>query len=433
MNPINPSTSFALVLCLFCILLSPLAAAGLALIHQGLGRSRSAAHAMLATLCVLAIAAIVTVLIGSSWAGYLGGAARTFHAGGAQWNWLGNVGTLATSRNLSANPCSLVLCLHIFAAGLAAIISLSAGTDRWRLAPICLATTIFTGFIYPLFAHWAWGGGWLAQLAANFGITPFLDIGGAGVIHVTGGLMALSIAWILGPRRGKYSPEAMATAIPGHNIVLVLFGCLIALVGWIGLESATSILFYAVGPEQIVGVIINAMLSSSAGCLAAVATTQIRYRKPDASLSANGWIAGLVAGSAAGSLVSPLAAIFTGAIAGGLTTCMVEVFELHLLVDDPGGAISVHAASGIWGLIAAGIFANQAGNSLGSHILGQLIGIATLLGFMLPLIHGCNLLLNRLAPYRVDRDGDWQGMDIRELGAGAYPEFVIHADEFVPR
>ena len=429
----NPLPSLTLAVCLLCILLSPLAAAGLALIHQGLGRSRSAAHAMLATLCALAIAAIATVLIGASWTGYFGGSAHSFQAFGAQWNWLGMTPWLAASHNLGNSPGTVVMCLHIFAAGLAAIIPLSAGTDRWRLAPICLATALFSGFIYPLFAHWVWGGGWLAQLAANFGISSFVDIGGAGVIQVTGGLMALSVAWILGPRRGKYTSDAMATAIPGHNIVLVLFGCLIALVGFAGLESAASILFFGVAPEQLFGVIINAMLAASAGCLAAVATTQIRYRKPDASLSANGWVAGLVAGSAACAFISPLAAILTGAIAGLLTTLMVEVFELRLLIDDPGGAISVHAASGIWGLIAAGIFRSTATTPLGDHILGQLVGIATLLGFMLPLIHGCNLLLNRILPYRVDRDGDWQGMDIRELGAGAYPEFVIHADEFVPR
>ena len=443
MNPISSSASFALAICLISILLSPLAAAGLALIHPGVGRSRSAAHSMLASLCVLAIAAIAIVLIGASWAGYSGGAAHTFQLAGLQWNWLGNVASLATSSNLGVNPSSpsspnsLVLCLHIFAAGLAAIIPLSAGTDRWRLAPICLATIVFAGFIYPLFAHWVWGGGWLSQLASSFGgkanIAPFLDMGGAGAIHVTGGLMALSVAWILGARRGKYTPDAMATAIPGHNIVLVLFGCLIALIGFAALESATSILFNGAAPDRIIGVIINAMLSASSGCLAAVATTQIRYRKPDASLSANGWIAGLVSGSAACASVSPLAAIFIAAIAGVLTTYLVEVFELRLLVDDPGGAISVHAASGFWGLIAAGIFAPTSANSLTSQVLGQLVGMATLLGFMLPLIHGCNLLLNRLVPYRVDRDGDWQGMDIRELGAGAYPEFVIHADEFVPR
>jgi Amt family ammonium transporter len=422
-----------LILCLICILLSPLAAAGLALIHQGLGRSRSAAHAMLATLCVLAIAAIVFVLLGASWAGYPGGAAHSFQAGGSQWNWLGNEAVFARSIPLDGSPGSLVLCLQVFAVGLAAILPLSAGTDRWRLAPICLAAAVFAGFIYPLFAHWIWGGGWLAQLSTNFGLAPFLDSGGAGVIQVTGGLTALSVAWILGPRRGKYSDDGMATAIPGHNIVLVLFGCILALIGWIGLESAASMLFYGVAPGQIVGVIINAVLSASAGCLAAVVTTQIRYRKPDASLSANGWTAGLVAGSAAGAFVSPLAAIFTAAVAGVITTYLVELFELRLLVDDPGGAISVHAEAGIWGLFAAGIFSNRSAAPFGMQLLSQAIGIATLLGFMLPLIHGCNLLLNRILPYRVDRDGDWQGMDIRELGAGAYPEFVIHADEFVPR
>jgi Amt family ammonium transporter len=422
-----------LSLCLISILLCPLAAGGLALIHQGLGRSRSAAHAMLASLCALASAAIAFVLIGASWSGFPGGSAHSFTAGGAQWNWLGNEAFLVHSIPLDGSLGSLILCLQIFAVGIAAIIPLSAGTDRWRLAPICFATTIFAGLVYPVFAHWVWGGGWLSQLRTNFGIAPFQDYGGASVIQVTGGLMALSAAWILGPRRGKYSDDGIATAIPGHNIVLVLFGCILALVGWIGLESAASMLFYGIAPGLIVGVILNAVLSASAGCLAAVLTTQFRYRKPDASLSANGWIAGLVAGSAACAFVSPLAAMFTAAVAGVLTTYLVEVLELRLLVDDPGGAISVHAGAGIWGLIAAGLFMHHSMISFGTQILSQSIGIATLLGFVLPLIHGCNLLLNRFLPYRVDRDGDWQGMDIRELGAGAYPEFVIHADEFVPR
>jgi Amt family ammonium transporter len=215
----------------------------------------------------------------------------------------------------------------------------------------------------------------------------------------------------------------------------VLFGCLLALVGWIGLDAATSILFYAAGPTQVAGIVVNAALSASAGCLAAVAVTRARYRKPDASLSANGWIAGLVAGSAACALVTPVAAIGTGLIAGVLVTYLIEIFELRLLVDDPGGAISVHAAAGLWGLLALGIF-GQFPDSIATraeHLLSQFVGVATLLGLMLPLIHAANLLLNRIAPYRVDSDGDWQGMDIRELGAGAYPEFVVHADEFVPR
>ena len=444
-NPINEAN---LVLCILCLLLAPLAAAGLALIQQGLGRSRSAAHTMLATLCVLGIAAIVFVLVGSAWTGFQSGDSQSFHAFGAQWDWLGKEALFAQGLHfeaLASNPAqlhaALEICLHMMAVGLAAMIPLSAGTDRWRLAPICVATALYSAFTYPFFAHWVWAGGWLSKLNVNFGpgIAPFFDAGGASLIHVVGGLMALSVAWILAPRRGKYSEDAKATAIPGHNIVLVLFGCLLALVGWIALDSATSILFYGVPPQEIVGVLINATLSASAGCLAAFLTTQIRYRKPDASLSANGWIAGLVAGSAACAFVSPLAAIFTGAVAGVLVTYMVEIFELHLLVDDPGGAISVHAGAGLWGLIAVGIFGHNlpdaaaATNSTGAHILAQCIGIATLLGLMLPFVHICNLFLDHFLPYRVDRDGDWQGMDIRELGAGAYPEFVIHADEFIPR
>jgi Amt family ammonium transporter len=215
--------------------------------------------------------------------------------------------------------------------------------------------------------------------------------------------------------------------------VHVLFGCILALVGWIGLDSAASILFYGAGPNQVVGIVINAMLSASAGCLAAVVVTRARYKKPDASLSANGWIAGLVAGSAACAMVSPVAAIDTGLVAGVLVTYMIELLELHLQVDDPGGAVSIHAGAGLWGLIALGLFGHFSGGTRGGHILAQLVGVAALLGFMLPLLYAGNLLLDRISRYRVDNDGDWQGMDIRELGAGAYPEFVVHADEFVPR
>jgi ammonium transporter, Amt family len=428
-----------LALCLVCILLMPLAIAGLALIHQGLGRSRSAGHAMLATLCAVSIAAIVFVLIGSSWCGYDGGAAHTVRVFGRQWDWLGagrffaawlSEALMPTARSHLLNPL-LGLALQMFAVGLAALIPISAGTDRWRLAGTCAFSALLAGVLYPLFAHWVWGAGWLSQLPTLFGLPAFVDPGGAATVQVVGGLAALSVAWVLGPRKGKYS-DGMATAIPGHNIVLVLFGCLLALVGWIGLESAASMVFYNQMPLQLVGVAIDTMLSASAGFLAALLITQLRYRKPDASLSANGWVAGLVAGSASCGMLSPLEAVFVGLVAGGLVTFLVEVLELKLLIDDPGGAISVHLGAGLWGLLAFGLF-GPAASTRAALLLTELVGIATLLGVMLPLIHLGNLLLNKLIPFRVDRDGDWQGMDIRELGAGAYPEFVIHADEFVPR
>jgi Amt family ammonium transporter len=417
-------------LCLICIVLIPLAAAGLALIHQGLGRSRSAAHAMLATLCSLAIAAIVFVLIGSAWAGFPGGAAHILHLAGKPIDWLGAEPFFATG--LTHRPyAALVLAFSLFAVGLAALIPISSGTDRWRLAAICAAGALFAAIIFPLFAHWVWGGGWLAQLPQLFSLPAFTDTGGAAVLQVLGGLAALSVAWILGPRQGKYA-DGIAAAIPGHNIVQVLFGCILALIGWIGLDISASILFYRANTTQVILTVINAVLSASAGCLAAVLITQIRYRKPDASLSANGWIAGLVAGSAGCGLMSPLATLFVGLIAGALVTFLVETLELRLFIDDPGGAISVHLGAGLWGLLAFGLFAPTTVPRT-ALILSQLIGIATLLGIMFPLIHILHRLLNKLIPFRVDADGDWQGMDIRELGAGAYPEFVVHADEFIPR
>jgi len=423
-----------LTLCLIAIMLIPLAPAGLALIHQGLGRSRSAAHAMLATLCALGIAAIVFVLIGFSLAGFQGGQAHTLSLAGFKFDWLGAEPLFASTLRFDGDiRAALTLCFQIFAVGIAAIIPISAGSDRWRLGATCAATVFLAALPYPLFAHWVWSAGWLAQLGPTFGIPAFTDLGGAGVIHVVGGLMALSVVWIIGPRRGKYSSDGMATAIPGHNIVLVLLGCLLALAGWIGLETAAAMLFYAAPPEQVIAIVIDAMLSASAGSLAVVAVTRIRYRKPDASLSANGWIAGLVAGSAGCGTVSPGVAIFIGLIAGILVAFLIETLELRLRFDDPGGAVSVHAGAGLWGLIAFGVFGPASAGTTTENILAQLIGIATLLGLILPLLHGGNLILNRLIRFRVDSDGDWQGMDIRELGAGAYPEFVIHADEFVPR
>jgi Amt family ammonium transporter len=424
----------SLLLCLMCVLLLPLCSAGLALIHQGLGRSRSAAHAMLATLCALAVAAIIFVFLGSSLAGTMHESAHSFTLRGIRWDWIGATPSSLWGTALDASPRSLTLCVQMFTVGLAAIIPISAGADRWRLTPICLSTALLAAITYPLFAHWAWGGGWLSQLGANFGLgAGFVDAGGSGTIHVVGGISALSIAWILGPRYGKYAEDGMASAIPGHNIVLVLFGCILALVGWIALNTVGCILFYDVAPIRIVGVIINTFLTASAGCLAALTTTEIRYRKPDASITANGWVGGLVAGGAGCAFVSPFAAIVTGVVAGVLVTYLVEILELKLFVDYPGGAVSVHAGAGIWGLIAVGIFGHINSGARGGQVLAQLVGVATLLGFMLPLIYSLNWILSRMIRYRVDAGGDWQGMDVRELGAGAYPEFVVHSDDFVPR
>ena len=426
----------SLPLVLFAMMLVPFAAAGLGLIHAGLGRSRSAAHALLATLCVVSVTAIVFVLVGFTWTGFAGGHSYSAITGDVNWNWIGAGKLLAGEVNFdgASQQVAIILCFHIFAVGLGGVIAIGAGADRWRLGATCISSAVFAALIYPLFAHWVWGGGWLAQLGTTFGLgTGMLDAGGSATVQAAGGLTALAIACLLGPRRGKYGSDGMATAIPGHNIVLVLFGCVLALVGWTGLNVAGSIIFYAVAPGRVVLVVINTMLAAAAAALTALIVTRFRFGKPDASLTANGWIAGLVASSAGCAFVAPSAAILIGLVAGGVVPYAVELFELKLYVDDPGGSISVHAGAGLWGTLAAGIFASVAPDMRGPQILAQLVGIATLLGFVLPVAYGANWILHKIMPQRVDRDGDYQGMDVRELGAGAYPEFVVHSDEFVPR
>jgi Amt family ammonium transporter len=283
-----------------------------------------------------------------------------------------------------------------------------------------------------------WGGGWLAQLGVNQGWGHgFLDTGGAGVIQSVGGLTALSIACILGPRHGKYAADGTPAAIPGHNAVLVLFACFLTWLGWMGLNGCASLLWVGGSPAGVALVAINTTLSASAATLAAAGITRLRFGRPDASLCANSWTGGLVASSAACAFVSPASAAIIGAIAGVLVPFSVDWLDVRLGVDDPAGSISVHAVSGLWGVLALGIFArippdtllngSRTGNS--NQWLAQLAGVVTLVGFVLPMTYSLNWLLNRLYPQRVAADGETHGLDLYELGAGAYPEFVVHRED----
>jgi ammonium transporter, Amt family len=418
--------------CLLLILLVPFAGAGLALINSGLGRSRSAAHTMLAALCVTAVAAVVYVGVGFAWQGAAGRPDRVLLVAGKAWGWIAAEPFFLRGLRLDLSPAALVVLLQMFSVGLAGLIPLSSGADRWRLGAICASTALLAGWTYPLFAHWVWGGGWLAQLGANCGLgRGFVDGGGSSTIQVVGGVTALSITWILGPRRGKFSAEGMPAALPGHNVVLVLLGCVFAWIGWTALNSAGAMLFLGVEPGRVVLIAVNTTLCAAASGLTAAVVTRVRFGRPDASLSANGWIAGLVASSAAAAFLKPAAAMIVGGVAGILVVSVADFLEFRLAVDDPGGAVSVHAVGGLWGVLAVALLADTAGP--GGQWLAQLVGIATLLGFVLPLSYGLNWLLDRVYRQRVEREGELRGMDLFELGAGAYPEFDIHGDEFLQR
>jgi Amt family ammonium transporter len=341
---------------------------------------------------------LVYTAIGFSFAS---GSAHAIHVAGRDWNLLGSGRLFALSID---SP--LTLLLQLFSVGFASLISVAGGAERWRIAAVCASTALLAAIIYPLFVFWAQFG-WLNQLG-------FIDGGGAASIQILGGANALCIAWILGPRHGKFTPDGIPTAMPGHSAAFVLFGCLLALVGWFG-WTAVSVL-----------AAINTLLAAAAAAIAALVGTRVRFGKPDASLTANGWVAGLVAMSAAAPYVKPVAAILIGFVAGGAIVFAIEIIELRMKVDDPTGAISVHAVAGVWGVMALCIFGN-------AGFLPQLLGVATLIGIVLPLSYGLNLLMNRFVPYRVSPSGERQGLDLFELGAGAYPEFVIQREDLMRR
>jgi Amt family ammonium transporter len=422
-SPIFPGAMFALTFAL--LLLAPLAIAGVALVNTGLGRSRSAAQALLGNVAIVAVATIVFAIVGASLAGCISGAGHSFHLADKSWNWIGSAPLLLGGLGSASPQAQLQLLFEFLAVALAALIPWGSGADRFRLAAGCATAAVLSLLIFPFVAHWVWNSGWLAQLNLNFSLgADFLDPGGAATVHLLGGLSALAVVWVAGPRRGKFPREGLSTAMPGHHVVYVLFGSMVSLVGWLAWNAAGAILWLHAPLSTLPVNAVNTVLSASAALLATLIVTRIRFGKPDASLCANGWLAGLVASSACAAVVTPGNSIFVGLIAGVSTPLLVEVLELALSIDDPSGAVTVHAVAGLWGLLAAGIFAPQRG-----QFVAQLVGVATLLGLILPVVYFLFVVLNRFVAFRVDPDGERIGMDLHELGGGAYPEFVIHRDE----
>ena len=420
----------ATVLCILLICVLPLAPAGLAVLNTGLGRSRSAAQSLLGSLCLVSVAAIVYFAIGFAWQGYPGGVSYAFTLGSTTWDWIAAQRFFFHSVDWNGTPAGFIAAFQLFAVGLAALIPWGAGGDRWRLFAASVSTCLLAGFAYPIFAHWVWGGGWLAHLGIGFNLgAGFVDPGGAATIQAIGGLAALSVVWIAGPRANKFENDEPPRAIPGHNIIYVIFGCALLFAGWLALNTLGAILFADLSGASLLLVEVNTLLCASGALIAALLITRFRFGKPDASLCANGWLAGLVASSAVSAYVLPGASLIIGAVAGFVLPFVVEFLEVQCKIDDPSGAIAVHGVSGLWGLFAVGLFSNLPSGQM----IAQLVGIGTLIGLMLPFIYGLNWLVNKFVRFRTDAEGERLGMDLRELGAGAYPEFVIHSDEFLPR
>jgi ammonium transporter, Amt family len=405
--PLSDATA---ALCILLICALPLALAGIAIINTGLGRSRSAAQSLLGAICLVAVAAVVYYAIGFSWQGYQGGTSYALTLRSMSWDWIAAQPFFFHTLPWNGTTPSFIAASQLFAVALATLIPWGAGADRWRLSAACASTAIMAGFVYPIFAHWVWGGGWLARLGIDFNLgAGFVDPGGAATIQVIGGLTALSIVWIVGPRNNKFADDGQPRAIPGHHMIYVLFGCLLVLAGWLALNTLGAVLFANLSGSSLVLVEVNTLLCASGALLAALLVTRLRFGKPDASLCANGWLAGLVASSGVAAYVSPGSALLVGVIAGGALPFFVKFLEAYCNIDDPSRAISVHGISGLWGLLTLGVL----GNLPAGQLLAQLVGIGTLVGLMLPAIYGLNWLLDkRVIRFRTPPHAEPLGMDL---------------------
>ena len=315
--------------------------------------------------------------------------------------------------------------------------------ERWKYAAFMISSFVMGAFTYPIFANWAWGGGWLANLGANFSLGHgYADFAGSGVVHAVGGLTALAMGIIIGPRIGKFTRDGKPLAMPGHDLLIVLLGCFILAFGWFGFNPGSTLGASGNGNLRIGSVAVNTMLAGMAGSFSAMFYMWMRYGKPDASMSGNGLLAGLVAITAPSGFVNPVSAVIIGLVAGVLVCISVEFVERVMKVDDPVGAVSVHGANGLWGVIAVGLFADGKSNYGGSwngvpgnvtglfygdasQLVAQLIGCATLLGFVFTMSFVVNLAIDFFVGQRVGAKAELDGLDLPEMGALAYPEFEV--------
>ena len=253
----------------------------------------------------------------------LGGAAPlnseyAIHLLDHDWGLFGMKGFFLSGATYDVGVMVLFLFQMVFMDTALTIVT-GAVAERWKYVAFCVSSIVLGAITYPLFAHWAWGGGWLAKLGTNFGLgAGYADFAGSGVVHSVGAMTALAGALIIGPRIGKYNRDGSSNAIPGHDIVIVLTGCFILAFGWFGFNPGSTL--GASGALRISTVAVDTMLAGCTGSFGAVLYMWIKYGKPDASMSGNGLLAGLVAITAPSGYVNSVAACIIGLIAGVLVS-----------------------------------------------------------------------------------------------------------------
>ncbi len=431
--------------------------AGFATVETGLCRAKNANHTMMMNFMVYGFGLFAFWVCG--FALQMGGCAPSGTLGGANplnsehaisllgktWGVFGTHGFFLSGTTYDVAVMVIFLFQMVFMDTALTIVT-GAAAERWKYVAFAVSSVFMGAITYPLFANWAWGGGWLSQLGVNFGLGHgYADFAGSGVVHAVGGITALALSMIIGPRIGKYNRNGSPNAIPGHDIMIVLTGCFILAFGWFGFNPGSTLGASGNGALRIGSIAVNTMLAGCTGSFGALIYMWMRYGKPDASMTGNGLLAGLVAITAPSGFVSPVSSAIIGLIAGVLVCLSVEFVDRVLKVDDPVGAISVHGTNGIWGVISVGLFADGSSNYGGSwngvngsvrglfygdpgQLVAQLIGVCTLVGFVFGLSYAANYVIDAVVGQRVSAADELAGLDIPEMGALCYPDFVLKPD-----
>jgi len=408
----NPDTAINFAWVLICGFLVMSMQAGFALLEAGLTRAKNAANIMMKNMMDFCIGAL------GYWA--IGFALMMGTATGITGLMIGLNGFFLWGDAYDVATIEMWFWQMVFCATAATIVS-GAMAERTKFSTYFIASLIVTAFIYPIYGHWMWGGGWLSQLGA-------LDFAGSGVVHCVGGFIALAGAWLVGPRVGKYRKDGTPVGIPGHSITLAILGVFILWFGWFGFNPGSTL---AATELRISIIAANTVLAAAAGGVVAMLITWWKYGKPDVPMAGNGVIAGLVAITAGCAWVNPAASVLIGAIAGALVVASVWFIDWKLHIDDPVGAISVHAVNGIWGILALGLLADGTymevtgllyGNA--GFMVSQIISAVTVFVWAFGMGAIMFYILKKTMGLRVSDREQIEGLDIGEHGMCAYPDFV---------
>ena len=385
--------------------------AGFAMVETGFTRAKNAGNIIMKNLMDFCIGTVVFMFLGfgillgeDALGGFIGIPTLGIITDYANFDWSNFVFNL------------------VFCATTATIVS-GAMAERTNFLSYCIYSGIISAVVYPIEAHWIWGGGWLAQMG-------FHDFAGSCAIHMVGGFSALIGAWMEGPRLGKYNKDGTPNAIPGHNVVIGALGCFILWFGWYGFNGAA-----ATNGPQLASIFATTTIAPAIATVTCMIFTWIKYGKPDVSMCLNASLAGLVGITAGCDTMDAMGAFFVGVVSGLLVCFGVWFCDYVIRVDDPVGAVAVHFCNGLWGTIAVGLFATTSAPSCeinglfyggGTHqLLLQLTGVGSVLLWTGVTMFIVFKLIDKIFGLRVTDQEQLDGLDIHEHGMNAYYGFRI--------